>query len=202
MDETNIGIIILAAGASSRLGKPKQLVKFQYKTLISRTIETAIQTRCKDIIVVLGSNTESVKEEIKNFPVQICINNNWQNGMASSIKCGLEELLATHSKLNAAIIMLCDQPFIESKHIDLLIETFTHSKKPIIAAKYKNIAGVPAFFSCEVFDELLKMKGDKGARKIIAENPDLVQTVAIVEAEFAIDTPEDIKKLNKKTDYN
>ena len=191
-----IGIIILAAGASTRLGKAKQLLKFRNKTLIVKTVESAINSNCSNIVVVLGSDAENIKSEIKNFPVQICVNHQWQSGMASSIKYGLESL-NDNSDLEAILILLSDQPFIESEHINKLIETFEQKNKPIIASEYKNILGVPALFSEKMFNELLKIKGDKGAKQLIKKSDDLVEKVPIPEAEFDVDTIDDYQKLKE-----
>lgn len=196
MDANNkIGIIILAAGASTRLGKPKQLIKFRGQTLLSKTIETALQTNSPDIFVVLGADAEKITAEIKDFPVQISINKDWQSGMASSIRLGLKNLLRKNPDLSAVIILLCDQPLIESKHINLLISKFKQTGKPIIASEYKRAIGVPALFSSEMFDRLRLIKGDQGARKIIRDFSELVETVDIPEALFDIDTAEDLGKL-------
>ncbi len=198
MDVMNkIGILILAAGAATRLGLPKQLLKFKGKTFISKNIETALSTNAENICVVLGSNAEAIQNEIKDFPVEIYFNEKWQSGMGSSIRFGLECLLNMNSDLSAIIVMLCDQPLIESKHINLLIEKFEQTKKPIIASTYKNTNGVPALFSKEIFAELLKIKGDKGAKKLIKSFPELVATVEMPEAEFDIDTPKDLHKLKE-----
>ena len=199
MDETNVGIIILAAGASTRLGEPKQLLTFQNKTLISRAVETSINSKCVNTAVILGANVETIKKEIEDFPINICTNENWKTGMASSIKCGLDLLLSEQKKLNAVLILLCDQPFIESKHINQLLKTFEQTNKDIVATEYKNTIGVPALFSSKLFDKLLKLEGDKGARQIIKTNPDLLQTIPIPEAEFDIDTVEDYQKLINST---
>lgn len=195
MNETSVGIIILAAGASTRMGKAKQLLKFQGKTLIAKVIKSAINSRCSETVVVLGSNAENIKPEISDFPIKICINKNWQSGMASSLKYGLRELLVKLPNLNALIILLCDQPFIDSNHINLLIEKFDQTNKAIVAAEYKNTVGVPALFSNKIFAELFELKGDKGARQIIKSHPTLLEKVELPEAEFDIDTREDVEKL-------
>ena len=146
MDETNVGIIILAAGASTRLGEPKQLLKFQNKTLITRAVEISTNSKCNNTVVILGAMAEIISKEIEDFSIKICTNESWQMGMASSIKCGLDLLLSEQKNLNAVIILLCDQPFIDSKHIDQLLETFEQTNKDIVAAKYNNTSGVPALF--------------------------------------------------------
>lgn len=196
MNRSNFGIIILAAGSSKRLGKPKQLVKFQNNTLISRAVELAISTNIQNINIVLGANSSLISEEIKDFPIKICINEKWQDGMSSSIQCGLQNLLDKTPTISAILVMLCDQPLITVEHLNSIINKFTVSDKPIVTSRYNNINGVPAIFSSEIFDDLLKIEGDKGARNLIERFTDLVETIDIPDAEFDIDTPEDLHQLN------
>jgi molybdenum cofactor cytidylyltransferase len=195
MDAIDSGIIILAAGESSRLGQAKQLLKFRGKTLIKIAVETALQTKCQNIVVVLGANSELIQNEINDYPITIIANNDWQSGMASSIRAGLNSLLSDNAELNSIIIMLGDQPLIQSAQIELLIKEFNRTKKHIIAAEYKNTVGVPALFSNDLFDELKSLSGDKGARMLIKRHFEKVQRVAIPEAEFDVDTFEDFQKL-------
>jgi molybdenum cofactor cytidylyltransferase len=195
MDAIDSGIIILAAGGSSRLGQAKQLLQFRGKTLIKTAVETALQTKCPNIVVILGANSEVIRDEINDYPIKIIANNNWQSGMASSIRVGLNSLLTDNANLNSIIIMLGDQPLIKSEQIELLIKRFRKTKKHIIAAEYKNIVGVPALFSNDLFDELKSLSGDKGARMLIKRHFERVERVAIPEAEFDVDTFEDFQKL-------
>jgi molybdenum cofactor cytidylyltransferase len=127
MDEANknVGIIVLAAGASSRMKQPKQLLEFEGKTLLRRAALTAIESVCNPVIVVLGANFEDTKKEIEDLPVEICFNENWQTGLSSSIKKGLEKLSETNSEISAAVLMLCDQPLIEVTAINKI---FRHGK--------------------------------------------------------------------------
>ncbi len=198
MEGTNeIGIIILAAGSSSRLGEPKQLMEFDGQTLLARTIQVAIDSKYHLISIVLGANSEIILNNIKNFPVQICFNDDWQSGMSSSLQIGLQNLLKKNPKLRAIVVLLCDQPLIETKHIIRLIQKFKETNKPIIATQYRKTSGVPALFANKVFDKLMLIQGDKGARKIIEDFPELVETIKIPEADFDIDTAEDVGKLRE-----
>lgn len=202
MDETNqlnIGIIILAAGASKRLGRPKQLLEFEGRTLLERITENALATDFKTV-VVLGANAEKIKTSIKNFPVETIENENWQDGMSSSIVAGLKYLLEIRENLSAVIILLCDQPFIDKEIILKLIKTQETTNKKIIAGKYVETVGVPALFTKDVFDELLKLDRKKGAKLIIknyaAQNE--IATVSVPEAEFDIDTEADFERLKTR----
>lgn len=192
--KSEIGIIILAAGASSRLGTPKQLLEFQGKTLLRHAVETAIETNYK-IVVVLGANFERTKAEIEDLEIEICFNENWQNGMSSSLKTGLKEILQIAPNLSAVIIALCDQPFINSSMFNSLAKAFEKTNAPIVASEYAETIGVPALFSHSMFDELLNLSADEGARKIIKKHLASVEKISVPQAEIDIDTAEDYQKL-------
>ena len=191
---TKIGIIILAAGASKRFGAAKQLAEFNGNTLIKKAVQTAIAVDPAEICIVLGANFEIIKKEIEDFPVKIIYNPNWPEGMSSSLKTGLKYFIAKN--FSAALVMLCDQPLVKSAHLNELIEKFAETGKPLIVSKYQDAEGVPAIFSGEIFSQLLKIEGDKGARTVIEENSELAEFVEIPEAGADIDTKKDLRKIS------
>ena len=200
-NKSKVGIVILAAGASSRLGKSKQLLKFRGKTLIRRAADAALATGCENIVVALGANAAAVKREIENLPLEIVVNENWESGMSSSIETGLKKLLKLQSNLSAVVLMLCDQPFVDAKTILRLVETRRETQKAIIAGEYKNTVGVPAVFSRRLFGELLDLQGDAGARFLIKKYADSeVAKISVPEAAIDIDTAEDYEKLKNSDD--
>lgn len=190
MNETNkqIGIIVLAAGASRRMKEPKQLLRFEGKTLLRRAVETAIESICKPVVVVLGANFENTNAEIKDLPVEICFNKNWQNGLSSSIKTGIENLQKIEPDISAVIITLADQPFIMANHINNFAEKFYGSQKRIIAARYNGTIGVPALFAKEIFDDFFEISGDKGAKLILEKRRETLETIELPEAALDINT--------------
>ena len=192
--KNQFGIIILAAGASSRLGTPKQLLKFQGKTLLRRAVDAAIETNFKTV-VVLGANFEAIKAEIEDLEIEICFNENWQDGMSSSLKTGLHKLLEIAPNLSAVIVSLCDQPFVNSKVFTDLAETYKKTNAPIVACEYGQTVGVPALFSSSVFDELLNLSSENGAKKIIKKYISKVEKISVPQAEIDIDTHEDYQKI-------
>ena len=197
MNESKIGIIILAAGASSRLGKPKQLLRFRGKSLVRRMAENALAFQ-SPTFVVLGANAGEIKKEIEDLPVEICFNENWQSGLSSSIKTGLKKLLEIEPEASGVILLLCDQPFVDEKTIARLIETRRETQKAIVASEYDNTLGVPAFFARELFDDLLNLRGDRGARFVIEKYTDSkAAKIDAPEAAFDIDTPEDYDRIIK-----
>ncbi|MGI9055932.1 MAG: nucleotidyltransferase family protein [Pyrinomonadaceae bacterium] len=193
--KNNVGIIILAAGSSSRLGQPKQLLRFEEKTILRRSVESAQKSKCFPQIVVLGANFEKISVEIKDLNCELVFNADWQTGMSSSVKTGVEKMLEIAPNISALILALCDQPFVQSTHFDQLIRKYVETKKPIVAGFYNENFGVPALFAKELFSDLLNLEGDKGAKEIILNNPDFVEKLYLPEAEIDIDTKEDFKRL-------
>lgn len=189
--KAKIGGLLLAAGGSSRLGRPKQLVEFQGKTLIRRAAETLVDSQCDPIVVVLGAEIEYSAIQIADLSVSSCINEKWQTGMSSSIISGLGSLLEIEPQLDAVVITLCDQPHVASADIDNLILAYEDSRPPIVASRYSGIAGVPALFSSELYAELFKLIGDKGARHLINNLIESVVTVEMEKAAVDIDTHDD-----------
>ncbi len=189
----NIGGLLLAAGGSSRLGQPKQLLEFEGKTLLRRATEMLISSVCDPIVVVLGADVSESKAEIAGLPVAICFNENWQSGMSLSIRVGLQRLLTIEPDLAAVMITLCDQPHVTADHVDLFANEFRRSGVSIIAAEYGGMLGVPALFSRAMFVEISQLDGDKGARDLIRNSKNL-KRIILDEAAFDIDTPEDIEQ--------
>jgi molybdenum cofactor cytidylyltransferase len=195
-ENVRIGGILLAAGGSSRMGTPKQFVRFEGETLLRRAA-SAIASVCDPVIAVLGAEKETAEAEIEGIRVEARFNREWKSGMSSSIKLGLAELISIEPELNAVLITLCDQPFVTAQTLDLLTERFRQSRKEIVAAEYGGVVGVPAIFSREMFDQLLTLVGDKGARDLIRNPNASIETIEIKEAALDIDTFDDLDRLNK-----
>jgi molybdenum cofactor cytidylyltransferase len=197
MSNPGIGIIILAAGASIRLGKPKQQLEYEGKSLLRRSVEAALECECGNVVVVLGYEADEFAKEVCDLPVNTAWNHNWAEGISSSIKAGLAGLLETSPEIAAVVIMLSDQPYVNKKTIAYLVNTYESSGKPIVAAEYNGILGVPALFDRKMFDELSKLEGDAGARVVIRQNVgDKVATIQAPEAAFDVDTPEDFQRMS------
>lgn len=192
-----IGIIILAAGASTRLGRPKQLLDFQGETLIQKVIKTALETPCRPIVVVLGAYYNEIKleiEKLRNDEIIITKNNDWQQGMSTSIKLGLKILLHFNPDINAALFLLSDQPLLTNGYLQKLI---THDASSIISSHYNHHAGVPALFNKKWFSELMQLTGDQGARKLLLSQADEVHAIPFPEGAFDIDTSENYEFLKQ-----
>jgi molybdenum cofactor cytidylyltransferase len=189
------GIVILAAGASTRLGKPKQLLEYHGKTLLTHAIHEAINSNADAVVVILGKDGNLYKKEIDEIKVRVAINEEWEEGMASSLRLGLDTLLNSKPYIDAVIFMVCDQPHISSAVLNELIVTQQKTTKQIVTCNYGDTIGPPALFHKKYFPELKKLSGDIGARKIIEQNMNDVATILFTEGKIDIDTKEDYEEL-------
>lgn len=200
MHERDIGIIILAAGSSSRMGTSKQLLLVDGQPLLLKTVNAAIASGLKDIVVVLGANASQHRKIIDNLPINVTVNNSWEDGMGSSIKAGVSFLLASNKNIQGLVILVCDQPLLKSDHIIKLVDQHQRTGKSIVASHYAKTSGVPAFFGKEFFRELLALEDSEGAKKIILRNKDAMTTVDFPQGEIDLDTPEDLRRFKQQLD--
>jgi molybdenum cofactor cytidylyltransferase len=185
-------VIILAAGSSSRLGQPKQLLKSNEVPLLLKTVQASLDAQLQHVIVVLGSNYETHKQLIKHLAVEIINHEEWAKGMGSSLKAGLNLLLKNHPQAKAAIVTVCDQPFITAVHLSSLADKYHETRKEIIASRYNQVFGVPALFDHSLFDELLNLEDTQGAKALIQKHLNQVAFVDWPEGAIDIDTPDDL----------
>jgi molybdenum cofactor cytidylyltransferase len=198
----NIGIIVLAAGSSSRMGTSKQLLDIDGQPLLCKCVNQALAANPSQVVVVLGANEKPHRDLLEKLPVQIVSNFYWKTGMGSSIKTGLNYLIQSDSDLDGVILMVCDQPALTAEHLLKLIQKFQDKKKAIIASAYSKSHGVPVLFSRSFFSNLLLLSDDQGAKKIVQQFPDQLDTVAFPKGSIDLDTPEDYQKFlktNKKS---
>jgi len=186
--------VIIAAGPSSRLGQPKQNLVYQNKTLLQRTVGTALASGCAPVFVVLGANSQLVKPSIQLQGVCIIDNPDWADGMSSSIKAGVAELMK-NDNIDKTLILLCDQPFVSIQLIADMIKKQKETGKPIIACSYNNTLGVPVLFDKSLFAELLSLNGSEGAKKILKNHPQEIEAIPFEQGGIDIDTPEDYERL-------
>lgn len=191
------GVIILAAGSSSRMGKPKQLLIYQQKTLLQRAIQVAVSIPNTCVVVVIGANQSLIKPDINNFAVIIEENPDWQQGMASSVRVGINRLTTVQPQVENALLMLCDQPFVDTVLLQKLIEKKQAGTGQIIAAAYQNTVGAPVLFDRSYFDELIGLQGQEGAKKLLNKYKEHVISIPFEKGAIDIDTPEDYERLLK-----
>jgi molybdenum cofactor cytidylyltransferase len=189
------GVIILAAGNSSRLGRPKQLLPYQGRTLLMHVVGEALRADLRPVVVVTGAFQDEVSDSLRGQSVDIVFNPCWKEGMASGIAAGLSKMLLLHPKVNAVIIAVCDQPYISSTLLSELVSTFETSGKGIIASTYADSVGTPVLFGRTYFERLSALSGSDGAKKLLKQYPDDLDTVDFPKGEIDIDTEDDARKL-------
>lgn len=193
--QNKTGIVILVAGNSSRLGRPKQLLKFKESTLLKNTILEALKVPNSFVIVVTGANKELIQKEIYFKEINLCYNPDWETGMASSIAKGISELIKLHPDYKRCILAVCDQPFVTAVIFESLISNADVKNKGIAASVYSETLGTPVLFHQKYFKELLELEGQEGAKKLIKKYSDDVVAVPFAKGNIDIDTEEDYKKL-------
>ena len=193
--KNKIAIIILAAGSSSRLGEPKQLLELNGKTLLQKAIEIGLEVS-DSVTVVLGANKKIIQPTISDYPSQMAFNENWKEGMSSSIQIGMESL--EDDKYDGVLIMLCDQPFVDVLLLKEIISVFVKTKQTIVASTYNEKIGVPALFGSSFFEKLKNLKGQGGAKALMMSHLDEVERVVFEKGEIDVDTQEDWAKLKNE----
>jgi molybdenum cofactor cytidylyltransferase len=193
----NCCVVILAAGKSNRLGSPKQLLSFKGRSLLQHAAEAAIGTGLKPVIVITGSGAQLMEKELENYPVQLVYNENWEEGMASSIRCGVDTVLGLKPEADGILFMVCDQPFADTAVLNELIARQKETGMPITASAYDDVIGTPAIYHKSIFPELHALTGDIGARKIISKHSDELAVISFSSGKTDIDTGSDYETLLK-----
>jgi CTP:molybdopterin cytidylyltransferase MocA len=183
--------VILAAGESRRLGRPKQLLPVHGEPLLRRVAAEVCGSLCSDVGVVVGEQASAVSACVAGLPVTVIVNPDWREGMASSIRHGVS--WASGEACEGVVLVACDQPALMCSHVDRLVERWRSGPR-IVASRYAGSLGVPAVFSRELFVSLLSLRGRGGAKSLIAAE-DNVAWVDWPEGELDIDTPADAARL-------
>src|SRR6185369_193365 len=193
--------LVLGAGDSSRLGSPKQLVRFKGQSLIGRSVNNVLAAGCAPVFTVLGANHESVSRELTNLSTVVAINHNWKEGMGSSISTGINAYLQSGVSTDALLITLCDQPLISVPDLERLLQVFHESATLVVASEYetkgRTVHGVPAVFSAKLIPDLGELRGTEGAKSVILRHGNNARFVEIPGAAFDLDTQEDLELLRK-----
>lgn len=191
--QNDIDILILAAGSSSRLGKSKQLLPYEGLSLLKRSVSTALETGCNACVIV-GARAKEHSDELKGMNVDIVNHPDWEEGMGSSLKAGLRHLIKQKPNLKSVIVMVCDQPKLHVEVLRDLIKAYNKGNQ-LVASSYNGLLGVPALFGHQYFDELLNIRNDQGARRLIKIYAKNCASVEFPEGISDVDTQEDYDKL-------
>jgi molybdenum cofactor cytidylyltransferase len=194
-DPAGIGAVILAAGASTRMGTPKQLLRFGGETMLRRAASVALKAGCRPVVVVTGANATPSRKALRGLDVQEARNQQWESGISSSVRVGIEAVVTANPRTAAVVLMLCDQPFVTREIIARLVAAHLETGRSIVASHYGESYGVPALFDKTHFAELTTLEGDAGAKQIIRKHLPKVHLLPFPEGEIDIDTPDDLARL-------
>jgi molybdenum cofactor cytidylyltransferase len=192
----DLAIVLLAAGGSARLGRPKQLLMYEGRSLLRRAAEAAVDAGCGRVVVVLGAQAEEMSGELANLGVEIVWNDGWERGIGTSIRAGVERALSRAGAPLAVMIMLCDQPLVTAGVLRRVVDAHVDSRAMVTAAEFDGTLGPPVIVDATMFPELLALPDDRGAKALWIARPEIVRRVACPEAGVDVDTPEDFERLS------
>jgi molybdenum cofactor cytidylyltransferase len=190
-----VAALLLAAGNSSRMGRPKQLLDYHGRPLLRRVAETALAAKLSPVVIVLGAWAAEIRPTLAGLAVDVLENPDWPRGMGTTLRVGITHLLQTPTPPTAVLLMLCDQPLVGPDHLAALIAEHEHTGKPLVAAAYEGTYGVPALVGQFYFEELQNLPAAAGAKLIFARHPRDLATVPIPEAAFDVDDPDAYEQL-------
>ena len=192
-----IKVLLLAAGQSSRMGKPKQLLPVANETLISLALKKAMLASTNGVYCVLGANSDAIQSELRDYSITIVKNEQWQEGLGKSIAIGTTAILKKESETQGILILLADQPWVDDTYLEKMISRFKAQPDILVASDYGEFYGVPALFPESYFDQLEKLRGDNGAKELLNSEDIPVLGVRSPEKLNDIDTPEDYEQFLK-----
>jgi molybdenum cofactor cytidylyltransferase len=190
-----IAAVLLAAGVSSRMGKPKQTLPVNGVPMLERVLEILRRSCVGRVVVVLGANAAEVRERVKFVDELVVVNPRFAEGMSTSLRLGLKHV---GREADAVVIALGDQPFLHPTTIDKMVAAYEESRARIVIPKYRGARGNPVLFDKSVFPQIEKIRGDIGAKSVIQKNPADVLEVEVPDRGVLIDidTPSDLNRRN------
>lgn len=195
--ESRTWAVLLAAGGSSRMGAPKQLLDFEGLSLVRRAALAALGCACDGVVAVLGAQADAVARELAGLDLVLVQNPAWDEGIGTSIRCGVEAALARDPELDALLLLLADQPGVSAALLDRLLAERRERGGDLVACAYAESLGVPALFARPHFAALRALAGDRGAKAILLEHEPQVRRIAFPEGALDVDTPEDYEQLRR-----
>ncbi|GAC1438905.1 MAG: hypothetical protein NVSMB63_03390 [Sediminibacterium sp.] len=174
------------------------MLLFQEDTLLKHSLQQAINTNANPVMLVLGAHASLIKKGLDKKKVLVVQNDQWEEGIGASIRTGIKAIEGMFPQISGAIIMVCDQPYITSSHLNNLIASHQHTGKPIIASKYETGMGTPVLFDRSFFPPLLDLQGETGAKKTLQQYPEAISYVSFPLGDMDIDTMEDYENLMKQ----
>jgi molybdenum cofactor cytidylyltransferase len=190
-----VGAVVLAAGSSSRMGRPKQTLSYGGESLLRRAARAALDAYCSPVVVVTGANAEPSRRELEGLDVREVFNPLWETGMASSIRAGVEALINADHGTQAVVLLLCDQPHVNAGVISRLVDAHRADGSHLVASTYGESFGAPALFGKALFAELARLEGAAGAKQVIKKYAATAHFLPFPGGEVDVDTPGDFSRL-------
>ena len=197
-NSAGVGAVILAAGSSSRMGRPKQTLRYRGESLLRRAARAALGAGCRPVIVVTGAHAELSRRELEGLDVREVLNPLWETGMASSVRAGVEGHVGADPDAAAAVLLLCDQPHVTAEIVSGLVAAHRATGSPVVASTYGGSFGVPALFVRALFAELARLEGAAGAKQVIKRHASEAHFLSFPSGEVDVDTPDDFSRLTAK----
>lgn len=192
-----IGILILAAGASRRLGRPKQLLELEGETLLRRMAGMAVLLDVGPVAVVLGARAEAMRPELAGLDVHFVDNPDWAEGMSTSLRAGVRYLEALEPEVEAVLVLLVDQPRVDEALLQKIVTIYQEQRPPLVTSYYNDMNGVPAIFDRSLFAALQAEEGDRGARRVIRKYEEELISVPFPGGALDVDTEEDFRRVKE-----
>lgn len=193
-----VAAIVLAAGGSTRMGAPKQLLRLAGESLVRRAVRTALASRCAAVFVVVGAHADAIAREIDDLSCTRVDNPNWHDGIGSSISAGVTAVNITQPPFDAVLITLTDQPYVTAALLDRLLAAGATAPVGLVACEYAGTTGVPALFARRHFDALRALTGDRGGKGLLAAPGDAVVRIPFPDAAIDLDTRDDYRRFTRR----
>jgi molybdenum cofactor cytidylyltransferase len=195
-DASHLQVVVLAAGASTRFGSAKQLVRVNGRPLLHTVVSRAVELAGQSVTVVLGANSGELAPLLRHTPASVTVNREWSEGIASSIRAGVSQV---PSSADGVMLLLADQAAVSTEDLRRLASAWRRNPASIAAAQYAGGVGVPAVFPRWCFRELNELRGDRGAQLLLQRHTDRLVRLPMPAAELDIDRPEDLLALEAAT---
>jgi molybdenum cofactor cytidylyltransferase len=193
-----VAAVVLAAGGSTRMGSPKQLLLLDGESLVHRAAKTALASRCAAVFVVVGAHAAAVTREVDGLALTVGKNRRWRDGIGSSISIGVEALAAAQPTFAAALITLADQPGVTPELLDRLVAASETAPTGLVACEYAGTVGVPALFGARYFCALCELNEDRGAKGVLSAHANVVVRIPFPPAAIDIDTRDDYERVSSR----
>jgi molybdenum cofactor cytidylyltransferase len=191
-----IAALVLAAGTSKRMGKPKLTLRLNGESMLDRVLDTLHRSKVDRVVVVLGADRDEVTRKVKFHGEKVLYNSRYKGGMSGSLKLGLKSI---QQDADAAMVVLGDQPFVSTATIDKLVDAYKASRALVVAPLYRGFRGNPILFDKSLFPQIMTISGDRGAKMVVEAHRDKLVEVEVEDkgVVFDIDTPSDYEKATK-----